>query len=169
VASSYRILLDKYEPEQVVAAIQSMVDGGRQYRPMPGEVVAAIRHDPTMPTWPEAYRDVMRALRVHTPYQASDGEKEAIAVGWLREHSHELVAAFFRAQTYAVLSMLPLNDQDDDGKFAVKRLREDWEAFVERADDRIAQGLPLDQGTARKQLGPRKPDFAAALPEGPST
>jgi hypothetical protein len=155
------VLLDGFDAEQVVTALRMLVRRGGTFRPPASEVAAAVRHDPSAPTWPEAYRDLMRALRVDTPYFASAADKEAIAVEWLREHSHELVAAFFRAQTYAVLSMLPLNDQDDDGKFAVKRLREDWEAFVE-------QGLPLDQGTARKQLGPRKPDFAGALPEGPS-
>lgn len=166
-ADSYRILLDKYEPPAVIAAIQGMVDAGRQYRPLPGEVVGALRADPSAPTFAEALRDLRRALAVRQSYFAKDDEKERVCVEWLEQHSHELVARFFEAQSYGRLSRLPIDDPDY-GQLEIKRLREDWEAFTERAEDRRAAGLPAGTGTRRRQLGPRKPDFAAALPPAPA-
>lgn len=165
--AAYRVLLDGLNAEQVVTALRTLVRGGGTFRPPAAEIAAAVRADPSQPTWPEAYRDLKRALFVRQDYFATPKVKEEVCCEWLAERSHELVAAFFRAQTYETLSTLPLEDPDEDGTFTRKRLREDWERFVERADGRVAQGLPIDAGTARKQIGPRKPDFAGALPAGP--
>jgi hypothetical protein len=70
-----------------------------------------------------------------------------------------------RGQTYARLSQLPIDDPDY-GQLEIKRLREDWEAFTERAEERQAHGLPIGTGARRQLAGPHKPDFAAALPPG---
>jgi hypothetical protein len=77
------------------------------------------------------------------------------------------VARFFEAQSYGRLSVLPIDDPDY-GQLEIKRLREDWGQFVGRAEERMAAGLPAGTGTRRQQLGPHKPDFAAALPAGPN-
>lgn len=164
---AYKIVLDKHDPASVAAAIQAMVDGGQTFRPLPGDIIAALRADPTKPSWPEAYRDIRRALacRGAQRYHAPGGEKEAACTAWLREFSHDLVAAFFEAETYERLSVLPIDDPDY-GQLEIERLRKRWEEFTGRAEERMAQGLSAGVG-ARRQLGPRRPDFAGVLPAGP--
>ena len=162
-AVAYRVFLDDYEPAQVRDALKVLVRKGGSFRPSVSELVGAITADPTKPAWPEAYRDLRRALNVRQSYFAKDSEKEEVCVSWLAEHSHELVAAFFRAQTHGRLVALELDDPDS-GEWHVKRLREDWEAFVDSAGERQAHGVALDQGTARRQLeGPRQFDRAALM------
>jgi hypothetical protein len=161
---AYRALLDPFEPSQAIAALRALLAQGARFRPSAAEIVGAVTTDPGRPTWDEAYRDLRRALSVRQAYHASIAGKQAVCLNWLNEHSHPLVAAFFEAKTYARLSQLPVDDPDY-GQLEIKRLREDWEAFTERAEERQAHGLPIGTG-ARKQLGPHKPDFAAALPPG---
>jgi hypothetical protein len=163
---AYRTLLDDHSAEQLVAALKALARQGGSFRPSVSEIAGTLHADPSKPTWPEALRDLRRALAVRQAYHATDAEKEARCATWLREHSHELVACFFEAQTYERLRSLPIDDPDY-GQLETKRLAEQWEAFVGRAEERVAHGLPVATGT-RKQLGPRKPDFAGVLTEGGS-
>jgi hypothetical protein len=164
---SYRLLLDDFEPGQVVDAVKLLVRKGGTFRPSASEIAGAITADPSTPTFTEALRDLRRALSVRQDYFAKADEKERVCVEWLEQHSHDLVARFFEAQSYGRLSVLPIDDPDY-GQLEIKRLREDWGQFVGRAEERMAAGLPAGTGTRRQQLAPHKPDFAAALPAGPN-
>jgi hypothetical protein len=127
---SYRLLLDDFDPAQIEQALKLLVRSGGTFRPSASEVAGAITADPSTPTFTEALRDLRRALAVRQSYFAKDDEKERVCVEWLEQHSHELVARFFEAQSYGRLSQLPIDDPDY-GQLEVKRLREDWDAFTD--------------------------------------
>ena len=60
---TYRTLLDGYEAEQIADALRALIARGQKFGPTPGEIIAEIRSDPSMPTFDETLTLVRKALR----------------------------------------------------------------------------------------------------------
>jgi hypothetical protein len=65
---------------------------------------------------------------------------------------------------YDRLGRLPVNG--DHGELVRRDLERAWNSLGERADQRRASGMALDEVARPRQIGPRRPDFARALPPG---
>jgi hypothetical protein len=164
---AYRVFLEKFSSEQVVAALQVLAEESEPWLPAVPEIVQACRkleqadHGGEVPGWAEVYPMLIRALHVHVGYFESDAEKTATCVAWLEKNSHPVVAKFFEAQGYDRLSRMEVDDPEH-GALRQKDLREMWEQFVEVAKQRLATGLAL-QSVGRRACGPRSLDQAALL------
>jgi hypothetical protein len=152
---AYRALLDNVEPERAVAALRTLLARGNRFRPSAAEIAGTLNDDPTRPTFTEALSAIRRVVPIRP--------NEAALVA--AERIHPYLAAFIQAAGLDRLRQWPIDDPEY-GQAQTKRLREEWDQFVARADQRVAAGLELTAGT-RRQLGPRKLDFAGVLPAGP--
>jgi hypothetical protein len=155
--AAYRILLVGLDPDQVLAALRSLVRKGGAFRPSAAEVAAAVAEDPSKPTFTEALSAIRRVVPVR-PDEAALERAEAI---------HPYLGAFIRACTLQRLRTWEIDDPQWGWKER-ERLQQEWDRFVARADHRVSSGVEIDAPARRQLAGPRKPDFAGALPAGPT-
>lgn len=157
---SYRALLTGYDPEQILIALRVLVRRGGTFRPSVSEIAAQLDADPGRPTWGEAYRLLFgaRGFLTVAPEHAALERAEA---------KHPLLAAFIRMEGYDRLRMLSVNDPDW-GEKTRRDLERAWDSLTVRADQRRASGMELDEVARPRRIGPRRPDFSRALPEGPA-
>lgn len=153
---AYRTLLGDMPADQVVEAIRTLTRRGGSFRPSVSELASVAAEDPTKPTFTEA----LSAIRRVVPIRPNEAALDAA------ERIHPYLAAFIRVAGLDRLRQWPIDDPEY-GPLERQRLRGEWDRFVERADERITAGLAIE-APRRQQLGPRRPDFAGALPEGPS-
>jgi hypothetical protein len=151
-AGAYRLVLDGYDADQVLLAVQRLIQRGGAFRPSIAEVVAALNADPDLPSWAEANSTIMDIAY-------ADGLRAAGLPAPSREPAHEVIELFVAAQG-SRLQMLPLNDLDW-GHVERKRLGDEYEAFVQRYQERKREGRALEAlGRSRRgELG--KPDWRA--------
>jgi hypothetical protein len=126
-ADAYRAMLDGHDPAEVALALRRIMERGGTYRPSIAEIIAAINADPGLPTWAEAYQTIVAAC--WNPGRLDD--------------AHEAVRLFVRAQGLGRLQTLPLNDPDW-GHVERKRLRDEYDRFVERYQERRREGRALE-------------------------
>ena len=65
-AGVYRVLLERYTAEQVTAAVLAIVHSGKPFLPEPGEIIAALNDDPSVPTaaeWTSSDHPLAEAFR----------------------------------------------------------------------------------------------------------
>jgi hypothetical protein len=132
---AYRVALDKFSPEQVMAALHALVETGKPFLPSVPEIVAKLRsvEESPVPGWSEVYRWIVRAQhKAGQKYTAPDQEKTAAGAEFLREKCHPVVAAFYEAEGYARLSRIEFGDEEY-GELRIKDLRERFEEFVDVA------------------------------------
>lgn len=156
--ATYRTLLEDYDPSAILAALKLLVRKGGTFRPSVSEIAAALNADPGRPTWSEAYR----LLFGQRGFLTVRPEKSALIQAGDR---HPLLAAFIVQEDYERLRMLPVHDPDR-GEMVRRQLERSWERMEQRADDRQAAGLPLGEVGRRPQIGPRKPNYLAAIGGG---
>lgn len=154
---SYRALLAGYDPEQILIALRVIVRRGGKFRPSVSEIAAQLEADPGRPTWGEAYRLLFGARGFLTVRPEASAIERAAA-------KHPLLGAFIRMEGYDRLKMLAVDG--DHGELIRKDLERAWNSLSERADQRRASGMELDEVARPRQIGPRRPDFARALPPG---
>lgn len=167
-------LLGHYDFAAVEAAIHLLVHRGQKFRPAVAEIVGAIKDstDSPVPAFAEVFTAMLRSVAFassRAEYQAGDEAKQKLAVTWLEEHSHPMVARFMEAETYERFAYVEYADSDW-GALRKKELEGRWDRFVETAEDRLARGLALESSGQRQMAGPKRLD-AVALMEGmrPST
>lgn len=151
---AYRLLLDDVEPEATFAAVKTLIKQGKPFRPSVAEIAGEAIADPSKPTFDEALHAIRRVVPIH-PDTAALERAEGI---------HPYLRAFIESVGLDRLRRWPIDDPEF-GQLETKKLREAWDRFVERADHRTASGMEIDT-PVRRQLGPHKPDFKAALPAG---
>lgn len=170
---AWRVLLDRHDPQEVIAAVQHIVAEGHTFRPSVSEVVAAIRRDPTKPAFAEVIQliygrgGILRARPTVTRW-ATDHERRHLEeeAAWSRATElHPLVAAFARAQGLERLRRMNLDDPDWGDKRRADLQRE-WDDFAGRTDDRQAAALAAGQPP---RAGLRQFDPLAALGVGEQT
>jgi hypothetical protein len=165
--TSYRVLLDGYDPEQIGGALRQLVARGQVFGPTPGEIVELIRADPSMPTGAEmvtllyARGGVFKARPPYSGRPLTDSDFEEAQ--WARAGElHPSIGAFVRTQGLRRLRMLEV-DHEVYGESTRRRLLEEWNTFIEANEGRDLAALAA--GPARGQLG--RFDPLAALPTGP--
>jgi hypothetical protein len=143
-ATAYRFHLDRYEPEEVLLAIQRLAQRGGSFRPSAAEVVAAIGEqlDSELPSWTEF---------------------EAALYGG-GHCDHEAFRLFVDAKGDR-LRLLPVNCPDY-GHLYRREVRQDWERFAERYTARKREGRALAALGRRTQGELRRMDPLAALAPG---
>jgi len=158
---SYRVFLDRYDPEEVQAALNLLITNGSPFLPAVPEIVQAIREcageRSGPPSFTEAWAVILKALRI---------KPQEDALNWLREReSGDLLAGFVQAEGYNRLRLLPVDDPQY-GPVEVERLRQRWTEFADVAIQREHRGIAQLAARGEKALGPHKPDFRGALPPG---
>lgn len=158
-ARSYRLLLDGIEPERVVGALRSLLVGGQRFRPSVSELLAAVRHDPSRPTFDEALTlifDPRHGVMSARPPKRGVWKENAwkVARDAARTHRldevHPLVASFINRVTFGRLDHIDLGNE-----WHRKELREAWDRHVDTTDGR--EVAVLARGTGRdgmRQLDP---------------
>lgn len=153
--SAYRFFLDDFSPEQIMNALKVLAEKGSPWLPAAPEIVKAIRDTQASPVpgWSEVWKAITKACKKRN---------ERVALEWLSEEVHPVVAAFVSAEGWTTLKMTPFGDPEYGG-LRQKELHERWDEFVAVATERLQRGLALSTG-ARRALGPQRLDQAALLP-----
>jgi hypothetical protein len=183
-APAYRVLLGDVDPERIVAGLRRLLHHGARFRPSAAELLAAGRRDPGRPTFPEALRlifgvrGVLRARPEQRRYDTPGERHRLYRDAALQRASlmHPLIGAFVQTQGLDRLRELQLEDPDY-GPLRRKELEAEWNAMLERFDERQVAADALPVGDARRgQLHSFDPLVAlatiapaGALPAGKST
>ncbi len=164
-ADSWRLALDGHDPQRVIQALATALADGGEYRSLP-RVVAALRHDPSVPTADEALhaiygpRGVLRARPPYPPggWTGDELRRASDALALERaDEIHPLLGAFVRRQGLGRLRALPVDDPDW-GHQRRRELLVAWERHVDVMQDRDLAAL-----TAPRGEGPRRLDPLASL------
>lgn len=139
----YRLLLDEYDPDAAMTALRSLIAAGQALRPRPGEIIQAIRTDPSAPTFDEAMVllfGARGALLAQAPAGRYDSERDRsvarhAAIAERLQDLHPLIRAFVARQDIDRLLRLPLNDPQWGEKHRAD-LQRSWEAHVTAFDGR---------------------------------
>jgi hypothetical protein len=166
-------------PETALAAIRSC-PAEQRFPPSAAELLGLARHDPSKPTFVEAYRliygvgGILRARPFLTSSWDDDGDRRRAYDQAAREHAatmHPLVASFVDRYGIDRLRLLEV-DHPDYGDIKRRDLEAAWDAHVEAMDGRdlaaIAaprrgEGLRKVDYDPLSALGARRPE----LPEPP--
>lgn len=156
---AYRLLLDGYPAEVVVASLRKYAAVGSKFRPSASELVGGLTEDPGVPTWTEVEEALLGRAGILRNGRELPGE------------SHEYLVAFVAATGRERLGQRPFDDPEW-GEVERRRLREDWERFAERAEERRAHGsalasigAPSGELTRLRPLAALGIDGRLALPE----
>jgi hypothetical protein len=166
-ATAWRRLLDPYEPQACVAALQRLVAKGGAFRPSVAELVAEIHSDPTEPGFAEMVQLVyghphgVLAARVTGAWR-TERERRRLADEAASERArdlHPLVAAFVASMGVQRLREINLDDPDY-GNARRAQLKAEWEDFRARATQRQAHAIAAGR---EPRAGLAKFDPLAAL------
>lgn len=170
-AGAWRALLAGVEPRAAIEALKRLLLEGRRFRPSASELLAAVRADPTRPTFDEALVLIGRALRADVTGTFKSPASERCARNALAlEHAaaaHSLIGAFLQRQGVERLRGLPLSDPTW-GEKTRRELREAWDRHIEAFDGREVAALASGRPDELRQLDPLASlDVPArALPSG---
>ncbi len=166
-----------FTADQAGAALKRLRNAGQKFPPRVPEIANAIHVDRDAPSWTEAYALLFDRPGgvIHARIPRGERPVGEDARWALREQAmldratelHPMIAAFTAAygprRLEAVSGRIAYGrDQGDDdrdfGPVELERLRQEWEDFVERADARRREGMPLlTPPLARRELaGPRR-------------
>jgi hypothetical protein len=141
--STWRIFFDEVDPQLAVAGLKRVVFAGTfKFRPSVSELMGAIRNDPSVPTFDEAYPTIYSAAAAQQIPQ-----------------THPLIAGFIEWQGLSRLGQLPLDDPDW-GEKTRRDLEAAWDRHVEACDGREVMALASNGE-------PRRLDPLASLQLGP--
>lgn len=144
---AWRVLLDDYDPDQSVGAVKRLVAKGSRFRPSVSEVAAEIRHDPSRPTFEEAFRLMFGAggifdVRVRGAFPdlaAMHNARHALCEARCGE-VHPLVGSFAIRYGLERLRGLELDDPQY-GELRRKELQAAWDRHVDATDGRDVAAL----------------------------
>lgn len=158
-SASYFALLEPFEVEQVEQALHVIVRNGKPFLPTVPEIIAAIDAASTVQssTWDECWLLVRRVIK----RRGRRGAEKALED--LRS-ADPLVASWVGVYGWDRLCAAEV-EHPQYGPATLVRLRESWDAHVERHRDRDHQALALTAVGRRSLSGPRKVDAARALRE----
>ena len=154
--AAYHTFLCQLDAVVIMAALHRLVQNGTVFRPTPGEIMAVINADPSVPSFSEALVRVKKALR-------SGGSDEEINARLSDEHRY--VRIWVERYGPRRLALEPIDDPEYGGAI-VARLQKDYERFCETAVDRERQGRSL-LSTGEKRSGLNRFDPLAALGNKP--
>jgi hypothetical protein len=149
---SWRVLLDEIDPQAAIGGMRRLLFAGGTFRPSVSELLAAVRLDPSAPTFDEAYQLLFGPRGAMLGYDVEEVSQRLDTI-------HPLIGTFVRRQGYRRLKELPLDDPNW-GEQRRRELREAWDRHVEATDAREVAALALGEG----HEGLRKLDPLASLP-----
>lgn len=154
-ADAYRMFLNKFSAEEVMAGLHSLAEDGSPFLPSVPEIVQRVRAltEPPVPSWPEVWKHLMVPVRRGWPEQQ--------ALDYLNER-HPLMGHFMGTVGYEYLRTTGFDDPDYGG-IRIKELEGRWNEFVGTAKDRLVQGRALEAAGMRRGVGPARIDQAALL------
>jgi hypothetical protein len=170
---AWRILLVRYEPADVGAALSHLIAEGHRFRPSVSELVAAMRRDPTRPTFEEALALMYGPGGILSAKPQRDGgvlrydserQRRALydqAALQRAGDMHPLVASFVTRYGLDRLRALPVDDPEWGGKHQ-RDLEQAWNRHVEATDGREVAALAA--GAPRGELARLDPFAALGLP-----
>lgn len=166
----YKMMLDSYDQDRVLAALARLTETGRPFLPTGPEIVAAMREDPSWPSWTEVF-DALRAVGragLLGPY----GDREK-AMAMLTA-AHPVVAGFANREGLRRLHEAPFEDPDY-GELEAKRWEDRFAEYAATIKGRQRAGMSLEQAVGWLRLpkpaattGLTRLDPAAAI-EGESS
>ena len=178
---AWRILLDETPAETAMLGLKRLLLEGREWRPAVSELLKAARHDPSRPTFSEAYQLIFGhggAIRAcvagGTVVYRNDGdrartEREAILVR--AGELHPLIRPFIERQGVDRLRTLPLDDPEWGEKHR-RDLEAAWDRHVEAFDGREVAAIASGARDGLRQLDPLAalglPGPAPQLEAGPT-
>jgi hypothetical protein len=154
---AYQLLLDGTDPDRVVQGLRRLLHRGARFRPSAAEILDAGRQDPGRPTFAEATRLIFGArgvlqARPEVRRYNDAGERDRLYNEAALERAagmHPLIGAFIQAQGLDRLRALNLQDPEY-GELRRRELEAEWDALVERIDDREIALDALPAGDARR-------------------
>ena len=151
--TAYRLLLDGYDEEQIAGALRTLVARGQVFGPTPGELVEVMRHDPSRPTFTEAYRLIY-------------GRGGLLWTRGVRiDDVHPLLQSFVGRYGLDRLRLLEV-DHDDYGDLKRRELESQWDAHCEAMEGRDVAALALSRSD-RGSLGRLDPLAALGIGQQP--
>jgi hypothetical protein len=168
----YRMLLEHVPPAEAHAAVLRLVAGGQALRPQPGEIMAAVLHDPGTPTFEEMCALVFGsrgALSLKPTPRGLwlEGERETATrelVDAFLATAHPLVRSFVNTFGVGKLRRLPIDEvrsedahgrMTDEAKWAKRELKDDWDRHVATWDGReVAAVAAGSTGTGLRRVEP---------------
>jgi hypothetical protein len=155
---AYRVLLDDLEPGAAIGALRRLLYGGQRFRPSVAELLAAIRKDPSRPTFEEAWTLIEESMGccARGPFISEAAMHRADDVEFLRDlnHRNPLVRSFVERYGVRRIQELPINDPQW-GEKTRRELREAWERHVEASEGREVAALASGEGReGLRQLDP---------------
>jgi hypothetical protein len=156
-SDTYRLVLDGYDGDRVLLAVQRLIQRGGAFRPSIAEVVAALDAEQAaaVPTWDEVYAAIWGPGGV-----SWTGRLDGV---------HELVALYVERRG-GIDGVRREEVAHPDYRGAVlQRLKQSWEELLEqvRACEREGRALEALGRSTRGEL--RRPDYLAALSGEPGT
>lgn len=136
---AWRLALDGVDPREAIRALTGLLHEGRRFRPSASELLAALRADPSQPTFDEAYPVIYRAA----------------SKGFVSAGTHPLVAAFVERQGLERLGRLPLDDPDWGEKHR-RDLRDSWTLHCDALEGREIATIALGTGGDLRQIDPAR-------------
>lgn len=167
-SAAYFVFLGRYDAVDVERALHVLVRDGKPFIPAVAEIVQAIEQDPSVPSWPEAYRMIFGprgVLCARAPRGTAPGERRRFEEQAAIDRAaglHPLLAPFVAAEGVQRLRMLPVDDPDWGG-LERRRLGERWTEFLSRVEGRRRQGLAIEAASVWSLSGPRRLDPAALV------
>lgn len=166
-SEAYRLALDRFEPGQVVQALEAAGRKDPKWRPGALELVAAIEGPgPSHPSPDEAWALLQRAVR-RVGVSAHDlrfRERHQAAIDWLARRD-PVLADFAAARGLTgspeAIGMLPVSDPERGG-VVLATLKKDWAGRVAQAQERESAGLLGTEPTLDRSGEPRR--LGAGLP-----
>jgi hypothetical protein len=150
---AYRLVLDGYDPDQVLLALQRLIHRGGPFRPSIAEVVAAINADAALPTFDEAYNAIW--------------EKGGYVWTGRLDGLHELVVLFIEARGGLEGCRRERVADPDYGGAVRQQLATAWAELVDRYEARKREGRALEALGRSKRGELAKPDYLATLSAEP--
>lgn len=150
-ARAWRVLLGGFNAAAIAEGVQRLLLEGHEFRPSVSQLVAAIRRDPSRPTFAEALRLVDYCLRARpertgavTTYDNEADRRRrfdnAVLERARSEQVHPLVGAFVARQGVERLRTAGLTDPDYGGARRAQLERE-WHEHVDTFDGREVAAL----------------------------
>lgn len=170
-AQSWRVVTGSIDPGAAREALERLLLGGQRFRPSASEFLAAVRADPSEPTFDEAVQLIRRALkapgyrdrlREHqretgSTFISADDEDELReeAIKAALEQTHPRVRGFVATQ--GVERLHRMLGQIEDGDWGEKHradLRADWERHVESGEQRELTVIASGGRVGLRELDP---------------
>lgn len=135
--TTYQLLLDGYDAEEVAASLRMLVARGQVFGPTPGEIVALLRAEPQRPSFDELCELLFGKGGIAYPSDESVALERCEGVEARLGLGQPLLSGFVRRVQFKRLRGIAFEMKSGEwGEVERRRLREAWDQFVADVDER---------------------------------